>query len=107
MSLLDANNKYQSSYAQAHKNAEYEGETFGYKAIKAAKSTNPVDYKALDQRIADRPLYTQAKADIKHSEIFGDTWAWDSGPEWNSERFGAKEQKNRYEDVMKENKYDD
>ena len=82
-------------------------QTFADKAIRAAERTNPVDFKALDQRIHDRPLYMQAQADLKHGELFGDTWSWDSAPEWNIERFKAKEQENRYEDVMKNNKYDD
>ena len=81
--------------------------TFADKAVDAAAQRNPVDFKALDQRIHDRPLYTQAQADIKHSETFGDTWSWDSAPKWNTERFKAGEQENRYEDVMKDNKYDD
>ena len=81
--------------------------TFAQQAIDAAAKSNPVDFKALDQRIHDRPLYSQAQADIKHSETFGDTWSWDSAPKWNTDRFEAGEQENRYEDVMKNNKYDD
>jgi hypothetical protein len=80
--------------------------TYAQQAIDAAAKSNPVDFKALDQRIHDRPLYSQAQADIKHSETFGDTWSWDSAPNWNTDRFKAGEQENRYKDVMKENKYD-
>ena len=85
-------------------NIDYKGPTFAGKAIAAAKGTNPVDFKALDQRIHDRPLYTQAKADIKHSETFGDTWSWDSAPKWNTERFQSEPMENRYADVMKDSK---
>ena len=74
--------------------------SFAQQAIDAAKKNNPVDFKALDQRIHDRPLYMQAKADIKHSETFGDTWSWDSAPKWNLDRFKSKPMENRYEDVM-------
>ena len=88
-------------------NIDYKGPTFAGKAIAAAKGTNPVDFKALDQRIHDRPLYTQAKADIKHSETFGDTWSWDSAPKWNTERFQSEPMENRYQDVMDKDDDDD
>ena len=78
----------------------YNGPTFAQKAIDAAAKSNPVDFKALDQRIHDRPLYTQAMADIKHSETFGDTWSWDSAPKWNMDRFKSEPIENRYADVM-------
>ena len=85
----------------------YKGQTFAGKAIEAAAKSNPVNFKALDQRIHDRPLYTQAKADIKHSETFGDTWSWDSAPKWNMDRFKSEPMKNRYEDVMDKDDDDD
>jgi len=77
-----------------------QGTTFAQQAINAAAKNNPVNFKALDQRIHDRPLYMQAKADIKHSETFGDTWSWDSAPDWNIERFKSTPMENRYQDVM-------
>lgn len=96
----------QASNQGKYGNIDYNGPTFADKAIQAAANSNPVDFKALDQRIHDRPLYSQAQADIKHSEVFGDTWSWDSAPSWNLDRFKPGEQENRYEDVMKDNKYD-
>ena len=86
---------------------KYQELTIFGKAIADAKGTNPVDFKALDQRIHDRPLYTQAKADIKHSETFGDTWSWDSAPKWNTERFQSEPMENRYADVMDKDDDDD
>lgn len=77
-----------------------QGTTFAQQAIDAAAKSNPVNFKALDQRIHDRPLYMQAKADIKHSETFGDTWSWDSAPKWNTERYKSEPMENRYQDVM-------
>lgn len=97
-----ANARKYGDYGSIH----YDGPSFADKAVKAAAARNPVDFKALDQRIHDRPLYSQAQADIKHAETFGDTWSWDSAPKWETDRFKAGEQENRYEDVMKKNKYD-
>ena len=77
------------------------------RAVAKAAAANPVNFKALDQRIHDRPLYMQAQADIKHSQIFGDTWSWDSAPTWNTERFTPGPMQNRYQDVMDKDDDDD
>jgi hypothetical protein len=90
------NDKMNGDYGSVNNN----GPTYAQQAVNAAAKSNPVDFKALDQRTHDRPLYMQAQADIKHSEIFGDTWSWQSPPKWDGSRFKSEPMENRYADVM-------
>ena len=71
----------------SRKDGTRDGVSHAQRAIDAAQKNEAVNFKDLDQRIADRPLYMESKATISHSELFGDTWSWKNPPKWNSERF--------------------
>ena len=60
----------------------------GYKPVGPSGIRNAVNLEALQTRIHERPLYGQAKADLMHANIFGDTWSWNGGPSWNPGRDG-------------------